>query len=261
MRRAPVDGQRPPAVDAARLGLAPSPQWTVADEGGRLVASAGADLRYAFPDVTPAVAAEVASAWDAGDVDRRDLSTGAGEVFDQLAGLGALRPAAPPAPPAVTVRFVHRPVPALAALASGGPGPAVVVLVRTDGALAELAAAAPGDTPHLVVDLAYHHTVSLGPLVVPGQTACAACLAARVAARWGDPRPPPAPAASGAEVAAALVAHEVGKVADGTSLLVNRTVAVDLSSWRTVDETVLRRPGCPTCGSTRTGRVPLPWAP
>lgn len=248
--------------------LAASPQWRLDAEGGTLVATAGADLRYAFPDLGPAVAAEVLRAWAGKRLDRRSLSVAAGEVVDQLAGLGAVRavPAAAAVPLAVEVRFVHRPDEQVAAhLAGPGGGAAgLVVLVRTDGTLAELAEVAAGvDGAHLVVDLAYHHTVSLGPLVVPGQTACAGCLAGRVAARWGDRPPPAEPAAASSPVAGALVAHEVAKVAAGTSLLVNRTVALDLASWRSVDEAVLRLPWCPHCGTGggRDGRRPLPWAP
>lgn len=34
--------------------------------------------------------------------------------------------------------------------------------------------------PHPLVHLAFHHTLSLGPLVFPGETACVACLQGRV---------------------------------------------------------------------------------
>src|SRR5206468_1396254 len=47
------------------------------------------------------------------------------------------------------------------------------------------------DKPHLFLDLAYEHTVSLGPLVFPGLTSCVACLKGRIESRWGDHLPPP----------------------------------------------------------------------
>jgi bacteriocin biosynthesis cyclodehydratase domain-containing protein len=246
--------------------LAPHPGWTLAGSDEALLLSAGADLRYAVADVPAAVADEVLAAWRAGHLDRTVLSAPAGEVLDQLATAGALRPAFSEddeRPPATTV-FVGAPVDGYP---TGDAEGSVVVLVRTTGTLAELARrAAEVNVPHLVVDVAYHHTVSLGPLVVPGQTACASCLAGRISARWGDEPPPPEPAAARAVVAMAIVAHEVAKVTAGTSRLVNRTVAVDLDTWRTVEQAVLRLPWCASCGRRAgdgragPGAIDLPWA-
>ena len=246
--------------------LAPHPGWTLAGSDGALLLSAGADLRYAVADVPAAVAEEVLAAWSAGQLDRTVLSAPAGEVLDQLATAGALRPALSEDDerPSATTVFVGTPVDGYP---TGDAGGSLVVLVRTTGTLAELARrAASVDVPHLVVDIAYHHTVSLGPLVVPGQTACASCLAGRISARWGDEPPPPEPAAARAAVATAIVAHEVAKVTAGTSRLVNRTVAVDLDTWRTVEQAVLRLPWCGSCGRRagdgRAGpaAIDLPWA-
>lgn len=245
-------------------GLAPDPGWTLDGRDGSLLLSAGADLRYAVADVAPAVAHEVLAAWRSGRVDRTAMSPVAAEVVDQLATAGALGPGplGGGAPPVATA-FAGA---AVDGVGVGGGDPAVagaVVLVRTTATLAELAERAAALTaPHLVVDVAYHHTVSLGPLVVPGQTACAGCLAGRISARWGDDPPPPSPAAARSPVAAAMVAHEAAKLAAGTSRLVNRTVAVDLDSWRTVDQALLRLPWCPCSGGDvggGGGRIDLPW--
>jgi hypothetical protein len=235
-----------------------------------LVLSAGADLRYGVVDVPEAVAREVLTAWRSGRVDRAVLSPRGREVVDQLATAGALRvePGGHGAGARVATVFVGEAVEGFGGGSPDGPGaPGVVVLVRTTGSLAELASRAGLETgPHLVVDVAYHHTVVLGPMVVPGQTACAGCLVGRMAARWGDDHPPPAPAASRAPVAAAIVAHEAAKAADGTTALVNRTVAVDLGNWRTVDEALLRLPWCRWCGTGPGdgegdgGRTDLSWA-
>lgn len=250
----------------------PVASWTLEREGDDLVVHAGADLRYAIADIAPSAADEVLAAWRSGDFAGVSRSQASAEIVDQLATVGALRPATVPGGSAFStvVHFAGRPVPALAraiaATDSGAGDATLAVLVRTDATLADLAAlAATMETAYLVVDVAYHHTVALGPLVVRGETACAGCLAGRISARWGDSRPPPEPAATHVPVVAAVVAHEVAKVAAGTSLLVNRTVAVDLDRWHTVEETLLRLPWCPMCGDggatggARQGRMDLPW--
>lgn len=44
--------------------------------------------------------------------------------------------------------------------------------------------------PHLFVDIAYDHTLSLGPLVFPGETSCLGCFIGRITRNWGDAEPP-----------------------------------------------------------------------
>lgn len=264
-------------MDPLRPGLVPHPGWTLERSDGALLLTAGADLRYTMADVPEAVAAEVMAAWHAGGLDRAAMSAPAGEVVDQLATAGAVRavagggPSPAPAAWAFVGTAVEGFVPAGAVAGrEAAAHAAVVVLVRTTATLAELAAAAAGlCVPHLVADVAYHHTVSVGPMVVPGQTACVGCLAGRVSARWGDDRPPPEPAAARSPAAAAIVAEEAARAAAGASRLVNRTVAVDLATWRAVDEAVLRLPWCAWCGGgsaadpaagPAAGPVGLPWA-
>lgn len=243
----------------AAVGLIPDPAWALVREGAGLVVHGGADLRYAIPGVPDQAASELASGWCGGLLDRRSLSPRAAEVLDQLVLLGALGtglgPGREPAARTVRVVCVGPPLPGLdAALASAGlegaPGAALTLVLRTSGALAAVAqVAADLSGPYLFVDAAYHHTVSLGPLVLPGQTACLSCLAGRVASGWGDPEPPPEPGATkGVPVVAALVAHEVAKAAAGDNHLVSRTVALDLATWRVVEETVLWLPWCGLCG-------------
>jgi bacteriocin biosynthesis cyclodehydratase domain-containing protein len=111
--------------------------------------------------------------------------------------------------------------------------------------------------------VAYHHTVSLGPLVVAGETACFACLAGRIGAAWGDPAPPERPAVlGGAGLAAALAVRELEAVAGGDVRLANATAAYDLASHRVLVETLYRLPWCPICGdrSAPEGPIALPWA-
>lgn len=246
------------------LAWSPKPGWTIEAAAGAITVTAGADEVFVLEDLREAVPAEVVGLWNAGVAPGR-LSTAARAALDQLVLLGAVAPVpVPPAPPlAVAVAFAGTPYPALLgalhdsidrndAMVVAAPGDAgLVVWVRTTATLADAAEAAIAQTttPYVFVDVAYHHTVSLGPLVVPDETACLACLAGWVAARWGDPVPPAEPEASRrAPLVAGLASVELERVAAGTSELANRTVSLDLRRWRIVDETLLRLPWCAACG-------------
>jgi hypothetical protein len=234
------------------------PAWSITREGGALRVRAGADHLFALEDVGDDVAAALLT--------RplfRPATIGAGaDIFDQLVTLGALRPeiSAGGDPLEACVVWAGDPVagvadgvgPQLAAARlSDRPPVSLIVYIRTTatlGATAELAATGPA-VPHLLVDAAYHHTVSLGPLVVPGDTSCLSCLVMRVSTAWGDEPPPPRPAATRRpELLAAVVAAEIDKVAGGDTGLVNRTVALNLTTWRTTEGTLLKAPWCPACG-------------
>lgn len=233
------------------------PAWSITREGGTLRVRAGADHLFALDDI----ADDVATALLARPLFRPATAGAGAGIFDQLVTLGAVRPAISAAgdPMETSLVWAGDPVAAVAdgvgahlasAVLSDRPA-SLVVYIRTTatlGATAELAAAGPA-VPHLLVDAAYHHTVSLGPLVVPGDTSCLSCLVMRVSTGWGDEPPPPRPAATRRpDLLAAVVAAEIDKVAGGDTGLVNRTVALNLTTWRTTEGTLLKAPWCPACG-------------
>ena len=110
-----------------------------------------------------------------------------------------------------------------------------MLFVRTDGRLADLCddGYASLRAPHLLLDLAFDHTLCLGPLVFAGETACLACLASRVAHGWGDAAPPPRPRmAQQHMLAAGLVALAIERILRHEDrALVNRTVAYDFAAF------------------------------
>lgn len=143
----------------------------------------------------------------------------------------------------------------------------LLVVVRTTAGLATLSTRAgewiADGRPHLLVELTGLRTVSWGPLVVPGHTACLGCLAGRVADRWGDLAPPPTPgstAPAGAAVAAGALAHQLDRIRAGHLDLIDRTVSLDLDTLRGTESTVLREVDCPWCAPVLPdGRIDLPW--
>ena len=253
----------------------PSPAWRVSFESGLLVLNAGADHLFAVDDVDEATAAELIDAWERGRVSPACLSPPAREVVDELAaGEILVDRSRPRRARAVAVRWAGRPDPGLErhlraaidespVLRPADTTPDVTLVVRTTGRLVELY---DGDgvpaTPHLLLDVAYHHTVSLGPLVVVGETACLGCLAGRIGACWGDPEPPGRPAmAESPALAAALALRELEAVAGGDVRLANATAAYDLNAHRVKVGAVYKLPWCPTCGdrSAPEGDIDLPW--
>ena len=249
------------------MALVGDPAWRVEADGGHLVVTAGADAVWVVEDVPPSVADVVARYWSAAPPDMADLPAPARPVVERLAGLGALRPAAlRVASPGVRLVVVGDPLPAFADELGTDDDGGLVVVLRTNAPLAALIDTAASlhrtGTAHVLCDVAFHHTIVLGPHVVPGDTACMACLAGRVGVRWGDPPPPVAPMAmSDAALAARLICRWVANVTAGSAALVNATVAFDLASLSTRRAPLWRSPLCPVCEPwPGDGSVALPWA-
>ncbi len=254
--------------------------WTLVHDRGLLVLHAGADELFAIEDVSDAVAAELLALWSEPVMRPGTLSQEAGDVFEQLKAARIVRNVVAPRPQyALGLRFAGMPDAALATalvaalpaevkLAEDGADADLLLIVRTDGTLAQLTGDDYADltTPHLLLDLAFGHTISLGPLVFAGQTACLACLAGRISHLWGDLEPPPRPRMTEHPgLAAGLAALAVGEILlrAGRSL-VNRTVAYDFAAHGVRSDSVYRLPMCPACstaGGARRGSIELPWAP
>jgi bacteriocin biosynthesis cyclodehydratase domain-containing protein len=116
--------------------------------------------------------------------------------------------------------------------------------------------------PHLLVDISYHHTLALGPYVVPGQTACVYCLGNRVLRRWGEAVVPTMPAVAAQP---ARIAALVAPLLDQPALLLGyleRSVWLDLHRLHGERDRVLRLPWCPACQGGATWQaepLSLPW--
>jgi len=246
-------------------------------EGQDLVLSAGADELYLLDEVSPADAPHLVAAFG----DQAKLALLANEpgwtaVLARLERIGALWRGGSPSPVVKVAASGPLAEPLSAMLAALAPAvilvtsvdsPTLTLLVRTNGTLVDTALTAPTDGAHLLVDLAYHHTLSIGPLVWPGETACLQCLAGRIRQAWGDPVPPPAPEATLALPLAAAYCAEVCRhfASDGGyAELVEQVLIVDLRTLESRRERVHRLPWCPRCFPAGipagTGSFALPWA-
>ncbi|MDB5846922.1 MAG: hypothetical protein JWP29_674 [Rhodoferax sp.] len=245
--------------------------------GDFLVVNGGADEVYVVDEAPAHACAKLIALCDAGQARQWLQDPLLGAAIRQLRRLGALVPlgATTTQRPALVIHWAGQPLPALPnALQAHGwtclPEPnadddALTLIVRTTASWSDLLVAyqaAPLTRTHVLLDLAYHHTVGIGPMVVPGQTACLACMGHRVMRRWGDlPGPEqPAMAQRAAGVAALL--------ADAAVLgprLVERTFTLDLRSLQMHSSQVFVLPDCPVCaamessGVARLTPLPLPW--
>jgi hypothetical protein len=252
--------------------LIADPAWRaqVADEG--LVLYAGADLNYLIPDVPAAHAQALAALFEpeSAPMEPEGQPEGVRLALPQLRALGALRPAVLPTPRrprtlAVVVRIAGTATETLTdALLDAFPpvaDPELTLVVRTTATLRELARLAGElDGPHLLLDVGYHHTATIGPLVVPGGTACLACMSVRAARRWGDPPVPAAPeAVAQPGFPIALAVHAIDRIGGGSLALLERVVSYRLDEFTATAEDVLPAADCPVCPRVLVGRATLPW--
>ncbi|MFT4243002.1 MAG: TOMM precursor leader peptide-binding protein [Acidovorax sp.] len=241
-------------------------------DGPHLVASAGADESYWVDEAPPGEAARrLHAAWlaDRADALRDDADCGA--AVRQLRRVGALVPQGGAAPVrSFVLRWWGEPAlawqaeldrqladtaPTLRRIQGDGDGTAdaVWVIVRTtadwDTALPPYCADFP-TRPHVLIDLAYHHSVVVGPWVVPGQTACLACLGTRTVRRWGDAPVPPRPLAlAHAPLSAALLLQVLRGAAEpgGHAPWIEHSTHLDLRSLQSQRARIYRQPWCPAC--------------
>lgn len=274
-----------------------SPAWTLlaqAHDGRRLlVLTGGADETYIVDEaVTDACVQRVVQAWQDGRLATLLADPECGAAVRQMQRVGALVPSrALDRVDRLDAVWLGEPcaalVPALTAMmaeyrhASQGenhsglarPGApddsanaeALLVVVRTtagwEAALRDYAALRLR-RPHLFIDMAYHHTVGVGPFVVPGETACVACLGHRVAHRWGDLPGPAQPLVSGRPQSVAALLAAMVAAPGGLLPLLETSVSLSLQTLASVRDKVFQLPWCPACGGghdASSGALNLPW--
>ncbi len=270
----------PPGVHATSTGLSDSahdnldasprlawsPHWIVESTAdSTLIASAGADRRIAI-DGADATTLRAVSHWErAGEIE--PSSDTERRMLDRLVELGAVSPIVPNKHLVGLIRSAAGAT--VADLLAASLADHDVVARSEHGAYAlSLVVRSSRQWPpvragaHLGVDLTLHHTVVLGPLVVPGATACLQCAQTRAANRWGEPPIAETPRMTTYLAAvAALLVVQIELASQGISPLVNATIAWDLERGTTDRQSVYKLPGCEVCDVIQaTGRVDLPWS-
>ncbi len=257
-----------------------NPRWTLFAEKGVLLLSGGADELYVVDEAKSAECiSRLTAAWQNDTAGSLLEDSVCGAAVRQLQRIGALAPtAAMQSVRRLALAWLGEPQAALlAALQRQTAGMTelvfcenqadadLLVLIRNNASWQESLRQYRDDPPrqpHLLIDAAYHHTLSVGPYVVPGDSACLACLGHRITNRWGDMPPPPQPQAAGQHE---LIAALILQTAAGKALAyLERVVSLDLQTLNSRSERVFRLPKCEVCQKDNVldaqGFLPLPWA-
>ena len=256
-----------------------NPHWTLFAENGVLLLSGGADELYVVDEASSAGCIEqLLAAWKDDMVGTLLQDPVCGAAARQLQRMGVLVPAtAAQSVQCLALSWLGNPLPELVAAMqrlSGSAGAALcgkpedadlLVLIRSNASWQEslrLYRENAPQQPHLLIDLACHHTLSVGPYVVPGDSACIACLGHRITHRWGDMPLPLLPQASVQyELIAALILQAAG--VEPLPYL-ERVASLDLRNLDSRSERVFRLPKCEVCQGSNVldaeGFLPLPWA-
>ncbi len=251
--------------------------WSLTYEEGLLLLNAGADRIFAIEDVEAAVADELIGQWRTKRFDPGELSREGREIFEQLLTAGIIINQIAEQPVyRIKLQFVGDEDATLTTAIRSQLGVALkmvkegdcdlLVIIRTNGRLQDILDGSYGEisSPHLLLDLAYEHSVSLGPLVFRGDTACLSCLVGRLTTYWGDALPPKRPAIQATPaLIAGLLSLELEKILTAYNReLVNNTVAYDFDDYKVIKSSVYKLPMCPVCSITTMdspGAITLPW--
>ncbi len=247
--------------------------WAAVEDGDVVVVHAGADLVYEVHDLGGRQRAAVVGWFAGAPVVAGQLGNRHDDIISLLTTLGAIRRSWSSS--AVELRWVGDVDGAIQSLfirtltdvginvVSGDDSDALLMLVKTNVSMYECAfvsdeLVAAGRT-HLFCDLGFDHTITIGPTVVPGQTACVRCLAERIGGRWTDTVPPAQPNAirDGAIAMAALLARSLRLAAPsadgspGVLPFLNEVVSINLDRLGTTHDRVFRNPWCSACAVLR----------
>jgi hypothetical protein len=247
------------------------PGWAAHEDGDAVVVHAGADLVYEVSDLDAPQRARLVT-WFAGSpITDGDLGDRHTDVVSLLLSLGAIHVERKSA--TVEVMWIgdvdaelqHSFVRTLREfdVVVESSETAFLLVVKTnvgmyDCALQTDELVSVGRT-HLLCDLGFDHTVTIGPTVVPGQTACVRCVAERIGGRWTDTIPPRKPHAvrDGAMAVATLLGRVLRKTQpaeDGTPGVfpfLNEVITLDLDRVVTTCDRVFRSPWCSACSLLR----------
>lgn len=246
-----------------------SKEWVAVAEPSPVL-SAGPDVRFELAGVSPETMRSLLQWQTSGGVGRTADAEAPSdeelELHSLLVGLGVLQPRIPPSPriSLISSRSHGELETALSSLGietvPQEEAADLDLVLRTESEWPRAR-----DRPHLGVDLTHHHTLVLGPLVVPGLTSCLFCLQRQTERQWGPDLAPPEPRVlRWANVLAELLTVQIHTAStassSGSRPLVNATVAWDLQNGTVERERLFRAPDCGgPCRAPTGATIDLPW--
>lgn len=144
----------------------------------------------------------------------------------------------------------------------------IVIVFRLTGKMEDLFSLVKDlSIPHFFVDLAYHHTISFGPMVFPNVTACTNCLTGRIRERWGDSVAPEYSRSMSREgLISELLLDRLLEYSERKTMpmFINSVWSFDIDKLTSRYDPVFRLPWCVYCFPDRNpqngGSFELPWA-
>ena len=243
-------------VVANRISQGWNTQWTAFEAApGEYTLSAGLDRTIDVRAVDPELGATLLG-WSSGEP-IVPASDDARQLAARLADIGAIHN-----PVASSLALLGddalcgalEPALRAAGLTVGEEAPDLALLVRSADGWPQT------DLPHLAVDARFHHTLVIGPYVLPGLTTCTACVDRRIARRWPRLDEPESPAGiNRPALIAELIIIQLNLIRTGSSKLANGLISWDLEAGECAHSTALMFPGCDTCDPGPTsGKIHLP---
>lgn len=247
-----------------------SPHWHAAIVDDHLVVRAGADMELETGPLSLAAQHKALLWQNEESVARPSEASECQDLFDQFVTLGALQPNISSLSTKIMLRWLGMPIPLLESFLSqedflfqptsiAATTVPLEVAIRTTYTWSETLEAIREwqPHPHLFVDVAYHHTISVGPFVVPGETACIGCLGGRIRQRWRDNPPVSAPLiTSRTLLLAGFLSDACARITTGTVPYINAVMTWDSEEGTAMQERVYRVPGCIFCDDkARAGRI------
>ena len=264
-----------------------SPRWNLLIEDGKLLITKGADEIYLIEELTGKGSEIVYESYKNGKIHeiKANITDGkilgvisklekAGVIYKKNENIVASKPLN------FSVRWIGNPNQKILNLLeqfsknieqlhldTGVSSPDILIMIRTSAKLAETMKDYDKiKSPHLFVDIAYDHTLSFGPLVFPGETACLGCFIGRITRNWGDAEPPKSSNVSDShELIASLILEQVRTFQKIGSCpeLIEKAVTFNLSDLTTKTDNVFRLPWCPICYPDKPkeglGSFEFPW--
>jgi len=248
-----------------------SPKWTINRQEESLLISGGADARYAI-EIENDEPSFFESLESNTPFNRSSLSIFDKKIFEQLLTAEIIIPSIEQKTKinvaingdANNFNFINN---KRINFVNQGEPYDYVLIIRTKSTYADLLNTINYKSinkPHLFVDAAFHHTISIGPLVFPGETACVACLEGRLSSRWGDDIPPSSAeiASENSDLVKGITMLELSKIAAKDTGLINKTISWNFQNRTVIKNQLLKVPLCPICSKNvidLNGKLMLPW--
>jgi hypothetical protein len=231
--------------------------WIVAQKGNTLIISGGADKTYELALSQPTTAFTTINNQE---YDPQSLSSEDQIIHEQLVVGGISTPVLSMNKP-IKVKIISKTSIQITTkqFTLSDTNYDFVVLVRTGQTLAKSLQDwdyASLDTPHIFIDAAYYDTISIGPLVFPGETACLACLQGRIEYRWGDDEPPLIPRASTQEkIIDGIIEQEIQRFIEKDFTKIGKTIAFNLRTYTALEHALYKIEYCPICRKVPIDRI------